>query len=79
MQEDSLVETQGALKNEDPNGNFYGTNSNYTRHAFQIIIIIVVVTTECPRGHKYFIGNVSHTLYYQSRTIITIIILFSVW
>ena len=25
MQEDSLVEAQDALKTEDPNGNFYGT------------------------------------------------------
>ena len=43
MQEDSLVETQDALKTEDPNGNFYGTQTkipaiSYSRHAFTIAV-----------------------------------------
>ena len=32
MQEDSLVETEVALKSEDPNGKFYGTHSSYCRY-----------------------------------------------
>ena len=57
MPEDPLMATQAAMRANDPNGKFFG----------MVIIILKYAGTylcchgftECPRGHKYFVGNVS--------------------
>ena len=58
MPEDQLMATQVAMTTKDPTGRFYGMVI-----ALAIIVPVLASTlpcfTECPRGHKYFVGNVS--------------------
>ena len=57
MQEDTQAESQSAMTARDETGQFYGTS--YQMHARSIITTVVILFTECPSGHKSFIGNVS--------------------
>lgn len=57
MQEDPLVASQAAiLLEKEKTGQFYGEISRMFNETFTLHWYFIF--TECPNGHKYFIGNV---------------------
>lgn len=64
MPEDMLVNVRIALKVGDPTGRFYCKVvlcSNVSLRSN-----VVLPCADCPRGHIYFIGNVSQVTHFNS-------------